>query len=503
MDDPILFWNAVSLECNRRDHTGVMAARNQRGPTLSSRALAIVHIAMHDAYVLTLRGRGTPVAKDDVYLPPALRPTFSHTGGGIPEMAASAVAAASAAALLNLYPSLNGFITDEHARFAAMWGEDAAGHRFGRKVGENVLALRRGDEDAGPDFDYIKSEAYGHHREDPLNPTQGFLGVHYGQTRPFAISTWHVLAKHPLIGSPVYTAHHSQVYTKGAAASLSVVNRTSLETLLGLFWAYDGVKDIGTPPRLYNQIMRIISMDKGLSTEHNARLFLLINVAMADAGIEAWWYKYHFDLWRPIIGIREYDKSCMGPAATIGASALDPACDPFWHPLGAPKTNVVPTANMPDERIRSFTPPFPAYPSGHATFGAAAFHIARLYLKSINEATINANGTDNVAFKVVSDELNGKSIDPDDTVRARHVRTFSGLHEAIFENAISRVFLGVHWRFDGTTGTDPISMWSATDNIGGVPLGRAIADDIFQKSDSLSLAPSPPNVNAPPFDATP
>jgi hypothetical protein len=151
-----------------------------------------------------------------------------------------------------------------------------------------------------------------------------------------------------------------------------------------------------------------------------------------------------------------------------------------------------------DERIRSFTPPFPAYPSGHATFGAVSFHAARLYLESIGKATINADGTDDLAFQLVSDELNGKSIDPDDTVRVRHVRSFAGLHEAMFENSISRVFLGVHWRFDGTTGTDPLSMLAATDNIGGVPLGLAIAGDIFGRA---NLRPS--TVEAPPFDATP
>jgi hypothetical protein len=54
MDDPILFWNNVSLECNRRDPTGPVAARYQRGPALSSRPVAVIHTAAHDAYVRTL-----------------------------------------------------------------------------------------------------------------------------------------------------------------------------------------------------------------------------------------------------------------------------------------------------------------------------------------------------------------------------------------------------------------------------------------------------------------
>jgi len=496
MDDPILYWNSVSLECNRRDHTGVMAARNQRGPTLSSRSLAIVHIAIHDAYVLTQAGLGTPVAKNDPYLPPALRPVFSSTGSTT-ATAAVAVGAAASVALLNLYPSLASLINDEYARFCSMWGPDDAGDRFGAAVAHAVLALRQ-DDGAQPDPDdaipdYMPSAGPDRHRPDPLNPGQGFLGVRYGFVRPFAISSFHSLASYKTIGSAAYKAHQMQVYTKGAAPSQAVVDRTPQETLIGTYWAYDGAKDIGTPPRLYNQIVRLIAAASGLSTEQNARLFLLINIAMGDAGIQAWFYKYFYDLWRPVVGIRESDPS-MGPSATKGGITLDPTCDPFWRPLGAPKTNVI------DERVRTFTPPFPSYPSGHATFGAACFHVARLYLKSLGKGTINADRTDNFAFQFVSDELNGKSIDPDDTVRARHVRSFTGLHEAIFENALSRVFLGVHWRFDGTTGTDPASMLAATDNVGGVPLGLAIAADIFGQA---NLKPSPSNVKPPPFDATP
>jgi vanadium chloroperoxidase len=500
MNDPILFWNNVSLECNRRDHTGVMAARNQRGPTLSSRALAIAHIAIHDAYFLTNAGLGLP-PPGDPYLPVAQRPPFSHSGSSTAAAHGSAVAAAASVTLLNLYPALSEFIHDEFARFTEMSGADDAAHRFGKAVGRAVIALRAND-GALPDPDavipdYTASPAYGRHREDPLNPGQGFLGVNYGFVKPFAVTAFHPCAKYPDVGGVDYNAHCDQVYSKGAAPTSAVVNRTPVETLIGIYWAYDGAKEIGTPPRLYNQIIRNIAMEKNLTPEQNARLFMLINVAMADAGILAWYYKYHYDLWRPIVGIREFDRS-MGPGATTGMMAVDEKCDPFWRPLGAPKTNVV------DERVRSFTPPFPAYPSGHATFGAASFHAARLYLESIGKATITGSdkekGADNLAFEFVSDELDGQSIDPDDTVRTRHVRKFAGLHEAIFENAVSRVYLGVHWRFDGTTGSDTTTMLDATDNIGGVPLGIKIAKDIVSQS---NVRPSPSSVKAPPFDATP
>src|SRR5438045_8992680 len=91
-----------------------------------------------------------------------------------------------------------------------------------------------------------------------------------------------------------------------------------------------------------------------------ARLLALINVSMADAGIAVWESKYFYQFWRPITGIRESDPGTGasgtgdGNAGTTG----DPAC----RPLGAPATNLTGP---------NFTPPFPAYPSGHAGFGGA------------------------------------------------------------------------------------------------------------------------------------
>src|SRR5207247_3206999 len=119
-----------------------------------------------------------------------------------------------------------------------------------------------------------------------------------------------------------------------------------------------------------------------------ARLFALANVAMADAGIICWQEKYCHEFWRPLSGIRE-DTS----QATV---------DPFWLSLGSPSTN---TDNI------HFVPPFPAYPSGHATFGAAAFQIARLYYNSTGVTECDADGPDDIEFCFVSDELDGVSRD--------------------------------------------------------------------------------------------
>ena len=80
----------------------------------------------------------------------------------------------------------------------------------------------------------------------------------------------------------------------------------------------------------------------------------------------------------------------------------------------------------------------------------------------------------------VSDEHNGVSKDSKGTVRPRHVRSFpDGLWDMIIENGRSRVFLGVHWVFDAFLETDNGEP-NLDENVGGVPLGLTIAEDIFE-----------------------
>jgi membrane-associated phospholipid phosphatase len=93
--------------------------------------------------------------------------------------------------------------------------------------------------------------------------------------------------------------------------------------------------------------------------------------------------------------------------------------DPTWQPLGAPGL-----AGQP-----SYTPPFPSYISGHATFGTAVFTILADFY-----------GTDNIHFTIGSEELTGVT------------RSFASFSAAALENAWSRVYLGVHFWFDQTAG---------------------------------------------------
>jgi hypothetical protein len=472
--DAILYWNDVALEANRVSHTN--RKNEQTGPTLSSRALAIVHLAMYDAFA--------GVSGNPSDLPAYLDLTgVPSPGAGASEDAA--VAAAAHATLSKLFPSQKPYFDLKHAQAGLAGTGLTEGHQFGLAVAQVMLDDRRDDPNASDDG-HAASMARGTHRPDPDDPKQGYHAPFYGaKSKCFAVSARHELAKPPQPGDDDYTDALREVRGQGIAPELmgtvpsGLPLRTANQTLRGIYWGYDGASGLGTPPRLYNQIVREVAMnspnpnntnDEPNTPGQNARLFALVNVAMADAGILAWDQKYIHDLWRPVVGIREHDES-MGPTG-VGNNAIDEDCDPFWLPLGAPRTN---------STGKNFTPPFPAYPSGHATFGAAAFQITRLFYDVARDSTQD-DLFDNLEF--VSDELNGVNKDNKGTVRPRHPRNFQdGLWRMIIQNGRSRVDLGVHWVFDAfavDNGQPDLDKQDADGRpFGGVPLGLMIAEDIF------------------------
>lgn len=127
---------------------------------------------------------------------------------------------------------------------------------------------------------------------------------------------------------------------------------TQEQTNIGLFWAYDGTKNICTPPRFYNQIARVIAQQRGNTVVENARLFALTNIAMTDAGIASWESKYAYNFWRPVMAIREADAD-TGPTGLGDGNPLT-AGNPAWTPMGAPASNQSGKGNARPLLPRSF-----------------------------------------------------------------------------------------------------------------------------------------------------
>lgn len=480
MKNSIEFWHDVCMEIVRRDFSkkpsGLPASPEQDGPTSTTRALAIAHLAMHDAYFGTTAPASTYLQKSN---PPIALPAVPA-----PFSVDSAMAAAVAACLLATYPAQKGYIDEMAANFTDVDPNPNAktnGAAYGKAIADSII-LQRSTDRSDDSMNHKPSTAYGRHRKDPYSPGQGFLGAGWGNVKRFCAPAHIPMSDFPgkgmadFLANADYKKDFNEVKAEGALISSK---RSPEETAIGLFWGYDGAHDIGVPPRLYNQIARawLDEHRRGIVSDY-VKLLAYINVGMADAAIDAWFHKYEFDLWRPVVGIREASHS-TGPEAVAGPKSVATAGgalgDPFWAPLG------LPVSNEPEKRAHSRTPGFPAYPSGHATFGATLFQIMQkfsgapaLTLQEVIDAETVNPVVANQSFKFESDELNGRSTDADGSVRTRHVRAFTNFARPVFENAISRVYLGVHWRFDGLPRADVPG-----ERYGGVPLGLAVGEQAY------------------------
>ncbi|MBI3332459.1 phosphatase PAP2 family protein [Candidatus Peregrinibacteria bacterium] len=434
--DPVIHWNNVALDAVAEDHSNTFGAPEQMGPNAVARALAIVHAAIYEALNSIDRTHQPYIA----LIP--YRASFVRVS---PD---AAVAAAAFDSLSWLYPNQRGqFQTAYNNHLAQI--PDGLGKTFGVYLGRaaslQIISARTGD-GSERQFDHIPSDAPGRHRKDPLNPDQPFLNPKWGEVRPFAMNNARNFFAQPppSISSPEYADAFNEVKRLGGDGVTTPTDRTREQTEIGLYWAYDGTNKMGPPLRLYNQIAQVIAEDRGNTMVENARLFALMNIAQADGGIAAWGAKYRDDYWRPIVAIREADAG-TGPTGQGDDNPLTEG-NADWTPLGAPNSNQTNALN--------FTPPFPAYPSGHATFGSAAFRTIALFY-----------GTDEISFTFMSEEMNGHTTDNRGNVRPAVTRSFSRLSDAILENALSRIYLGIHWRFDAT---------------GGIESGTRIAEYVFE-----------------------
>ncbi|HVP31894.1 MAG TPA: vanadium-dependent haloperoxidase [Myxococcota bacterium] len=446
--DALTRWNAIAIDASGLDHTPVAPGESrvygeQLGPGRSSRAMAIVHVAVFEA--LNSIGGGY---RSSLGLGPAA-PGASRD---------AAIAAAAHDALVALYPSqrdaLDRALDAELARV-----DDTAGRRRGEAAGRRaaaaILAKRQGDGAEVPEplvgIEFPTSDAPGAWRQDPISRIPLALGAYWGSVAPFVIGPVRAfrVPPPPDLTSAAYTAAFDEVLALGGDGLVTPTLRSAEQTEIGLFWAYDGTPSLCAPPRLYNQITLTIANQMGTKGVELARLLALVNVAMADAAIAVWDSKYAYAFWRPITGIREADPG-TGPTGA-GDGNPDTIGDPTFSPLGAPASNLMGP---------NFTPPFPSYPSGHAGFGGAVFQTLRRFY-----------GRDRIAFTFVSDELNGVTRDNAGNVRPLRPRRFASLSQAEDENGQSRIYLGIHWAFDKTEGIAQ-----------GRRVGDAVFDHLFRPS---------------------
>src|SRR6266536_1469761 len=438
---PVHRWNQIAIDAAGLDHTPVALGEHrtfgeQLGPGRASRAMAIVHIAIFDAINATL---GQYQSYTGIQSAP-------H-----PFSTAAAVAQAAHDTLVSLFPSqkasFDQALADDLLRIISE-PQKNNGIAFGKQIAAAILASRVADGAEVPELhlgvDYSTSNLPGHWRQDPISLIPIALGAHWGGCKPFVVKSTSQFQPPPppALTSAAYTTAYNEAKNFGGDGINTPTHRTPEQTFIGVFWAYDGTPSLCAPPRLYNQITVQIADQTKLRPLELARLLALVNVAMADTAMSVWESKYLYDFWRPVIAIRESDPG-TGPTGA-GDGNPDTIGDPNFMPLGAPASNL----NGPN-----FTPPFPAYPSGHAGFGGTVFEMMRRFY-----------GTDNISFTFVSDEFNGQTRDHNGNLRPYRPRSFSNLSQAEEENGQSRIYLGIHWSFDKTE---------------GIASGRQVGDYVF------------------------
>jgi PAP2 superfamily len=455
----LILWHQIALEVTVVDHTPLLTAspstyHEQYGPHRTSRAMALVHLAMFEA----ANGSSSTAHKYKSYLQIPIQE-------GSPS-AAAAIIEAAYEVLSWLYPGLQTqqlpVTSAEYSlrryyetSLAALSDDKAsiqAGQAFGRRIATTLIEQRRRDGSDVPEpswnVDFVPLNAPGKDgtypasqwQSDPVSKLQVALGGRWSAVKPFVMFSANQFRKPDADAPPIKFATADPKTWDGYQTLLQYGGDTRLNTpgappgsdqyFTAKFWAYDATSGLCAPVRLYNQIAdEVLKKLNYTEATDIARYYALVNLALADAGIGAWESKYYFQFARPVTAIR-YQKSKDNPGATEE-----------WYPLGAQATNADQTYNI--------TPPFPSYPSGHAVFGGALFQVLRKIVPGPNQS-----------FTFLSDEFNGKNKDVYNFIRCKDgdvspkwckpvPYTFDS---AEMENAESRVYMGVHWEFDARDG---------------------------------------------------
>ena len=237
---------------------------------------------------------------------------------------------------------------------------------------------------------------------EPTYPGPGKgMFPYWGQARAFALRDDQKICRPPLVFSE---APNSKLYAQALEVySMNTPSQSYEDEWVGEFWSDDLLNlTFSPPPRwiaIANQVYDKEKPNLQTAIVCNAKLGMALN----DAGVGCWNSKYYYNFERPETYIRR-------------------VIDPNWH------TNL----DNPLTGDKGLTPSFPAYPSGHATFGAAGA-----------EALASMFGY-NYAMTDRCHEFRGEFIGKP--------RSFSSFYEMAQENGWSRVPLGVHFRMDAEEG---------------------------------------------------
>jgi hypothetical protein len=389
----VILWNV-----NAADAALAACIAPDGNPLFESRLYATMHLGIHDALnAIHLHSRP--------YLPGL------HAERGTSPKAAVAAAARDVLVTLigqlPLVPStcIDAGVASVEADYAAALGviQDGAAKAKGIALGQAAAAAilaERATDGAGTtnlvDPAYPQGTEPGEYRFTP--PSTFAFAPGWGDVTPFVLRDSEQFRPGPPdpVTSSHYTADFREVKRLGGDDITTPSARTTQQTEVALFW-------LESSPLMWNRIARTVSVQRGLGMWKAARLFGLLNMALADGYIGTFDTKYFYNYWRPITAIRE--------AGTDGNPHT--AADATWTPL-------VPT------------PPIPDYDSGHAVEGGAGAQVLRRFF-----------GNHHITFRACSFTLPAGSTCADASPVFRRFFSFT---QAERENGISRILVGFHFR---------------------------------------------------------
>jgi membrane-associated phospholipid phosphatase len=362
------------------------------------RAAAMAHIAMHDA-LSGLGGGYAPFLANDQS--PGANPIADPVAAA--NEAAFTVAAdqfpdqtETLTALRNKWLNT---VTDGPARHAALKaGEDAA---------HAILSARNGDGwDGEAEYNWhpMAPGVYAEFNEHSGTPEGFVFGAGWAKAKGFALTSPDQFRAPPPppIKSDAYTAAFNEVKEVGRFQSIT---RTPDQTHLALWW-----KDFAE--NSHNRLARTLVRNENLGLESSARLFALINMSIFDAYVSVFDNKFFYNHWRPYTAIR-WAANDENP---------DTAPEETW-------TNT-----------HRHTYAFPSYPSAHGAACAAAMSAFEKVLGDNYAFTMRTPSVD------IAGPFSGKiEMHPAE-------RSFASFGEAATECAVSRVYLGIHFRYDSVEG---------------------------------------------------
>lgn len=360
------------------------------------RTEAMMHVAIHDAIN-------------------AIQPVYSSYSFEEKHPNADPISATAQAAYeiaLSQFPDDKEALEEELNKWLATVKEGDPkidGINVGKEAAQHILTTRLEDSWNG-EADYswhpMAPGVYAEFNEHSGTPEGFIFGAGWAAAQPFLLASPDQFRSPPPpeINSEEYTKAFNEVKEYGRHESEV---RTKDQAHLAMWWK-DFVENS------HNRLARELVVRENLNLWKSARTFALLNMTIYDAYVNVFDNKFHYNHWRPYTAIR------------WAANDENPDTDP----------------NTEWDNLHKHTYAFPSYPSAHGTASTAAMTVLA-----------NTLGTgDQYNFTMTTEEVDKAGPFSGKTKMDPTTRTFNSFSQAGLEASLSRIYLGIHFRYDSEEG---------------------------------------------------